>query len=222
MLRRLKMLLQAAIDDIVAKASDPELELARFVEEVEVSLGEIRAELEEAQLRRTELVCRAAEYRRTADEWMKKAEAAAARDEDGPAKEALRGRREALVEAGGCDERAVQAELTLAALHKDEEQLERKLAEARREQKRLSAEMRRAEAQKRAGEALADSDKDAPAVDRMRGQVMETEAAGEAVHEVEAVGLDAELARLDDGPSLDDELAALKRRLKGGKGKNAS
>ena len=44
MLKRLKRFLQAAVGDLVERAGDPELELARFVEEVEMSLGEVRAE----------------------------------------------------------------------------------------------------------------------------------------------------------------------------------
>jgi phage shock protein A len=49
---RIKRILQATIDDIIEKARDPEMELARFVEDVEVRLGEVRAERIEVELRR--------------------------------------------------------------------------------------------------------------------------------------------------------------------------
>lgn len=53
MLERLKRLVQAVISDLVDQARDPELELARFVEKLELSLGEVRAEAEKAAEGRT-------------------------------------------------------------------------------------------------------------------------------------------------------------------------
>ena len=123
MLGRLKRILQAAVEDLVDKARDPELELARFVEEVELSLGEVRGERTEADLRCARLATRSAEHRAAADEWMSKAEEAAARDEDDLAREALRRHYEAREEAQSCQERLVEAQLSLTTLRKDEAEL---------------------------------------------------------------------------------------------------
>ena len=214
MIERLKRLLQAAISDLVDKAVDPELELARFVERVELSLDEIRAEQEEARLRRTRLADQLSEHRRIAADWMSKAEKAAARDDDDKAKQALRAHHSAQAEVESCRERVAESELALATLREDEAALEKKLKEARLEQKRLSAELRRAEAEKRSSAALAAGDQKAGASDDVRGRIMDAQAASETAREVHAESDDAAFAQLHDNGSLDEELEALKRRVK--------
>ncbi len=214
MLKRLGRILEATVGDLIDRARDPELELARFVDDVEMSLGEVRAALEEANLRRGRLAEQAAQCTDAVGRWMSKAEQAAARDEDDLAKEALAQHHEALEEAEGCEERLAEAELAVATLRRDEAALEEKLQEARLERKRLSAKLRRAEEGKRASAALTGSDRDSGAADRVREQIMDTEAASEAAREVQAESVDAQFAGLRKHPSLDDELAQLKKRVK--------
>lgn len=212
-LARLRRLLQAALGDLVDRAKDPELELARFVEEVEISLGEVRAEIEEAELRRGGAECQLGDCRRDADGRMAEAEKHAARDEDEAAKKALRRYHEVQDEIASCEERLAEAELSLATLRKDEAGLETKLKEARLEQRRLSAKLRRAEAEKRAS-AVLDAGKRADIVKgRVGERIIETQSAGEARREVETDSIESQFARIE-APSLDEELAALKRRVK--------
>ena len=212
-LGRLKRILQAALGDLVEKASDPELELAQFVDEAEVSLGEVRAEIEEAELRRGRAERQLADRRRDVDARMVEAEKHAARDEDEAAKRALLHHHEALDEVDSCEERLAEAELSLATLRKDEAALQRKVKEARLEQKRLSAKLRRAESEKRASAALGGDERGEKARGRVGERIVETEAAGEARRQVEGESIGSQFAEIE-APALDDELAALKRRVK--------
>ena len=215
MLERLKRILQAVLGDIVERAKDPELALSRFVEEVEISLGDVRAEIEEAELRRGRVERQLADRRREAGEWMAKAEQHAAGDEDDAAKRALSRYHEAQDEAAGCEERLAEAELTLETLRKDEASLETKLKEARLEQKRLSARLRRAEAEKRSAAALGGGASGAKAAGQVGERITETQADGEARREVEGESVERQFSDLD-APTLAEELAALKRRVKKG------
>jgi len=214
MIGRLKRILKAVVADIVEKARDPELELARFVEEVEMSLGEVRTEAEEVRLRRDRLARLAAENQVAAEEWMAKAESAAGRDEDDVAREALRRHHEAHDEMESCRERMNQAEEALRTLQEDETALRRKLAEAREERKRLTARLRRAESEKHAGAALADADRPSEAADRVREEILDMQSEGEATRQVHAESIEAQFAQIDAGPSLEEELTALKERVK--------
>jgi phage shock protein A len=213
-LGRIKRILQAVVKDIIRKASDPELELAKFVEKAELSLGEVRAELEEAQLRREATRSEAEEHRHSASQWMEKAEQTAGADRDEEAKEALRRHRQASDEAESSEERLAEAELTMATLRRDEAELEQKLREAQLEQKRLSSKLRRAEAEQRAGALLFSSEGGSLPAEGTREKIMEAEAAGEALREVHKSSAEGGLRELQPSPSLDEELAKLKRRLK--------
>jgi phage shock protein A len=212
-LGRIKRILQAVVQDIIRNATDPELELAKFVDSAELGLGEVRAELEEAALRRDALKREAAEQRQAATQWMGKAEQAAAADRDDAAKEALRRHRQAAEDAEGSEERLAEAELTVATLRKDEAELEHKLREAQLEQKRLSIKLRRAEAEQRAAGLLLGSEGGGGGVETQE-RIRKAEAASEALREVHQGSLEAGLRELGAPASLDEELVKLKRRLR--------
>jgi len=215
MLKRLRRLLQATIQDLVQKAGDPELELLEFVEDVELSLGEIRAEIEDTTLRARRLAAEAVEHQVSEGEWMAKAEHAAARDEDEVAKDALRCLHLARGKAEACSRQIVEAEASLATLRRDQGALEEKLEEARVELRAVSARLRRAEAERRSAVASSQRGGDKHAADRVHELVMETEAEGEAIRQVASESPDNQFSELDGGGSLDEELAALKRKVKG-------
>jgi phage shock protein A len=220
-LGRIKRILQAVVQDIIRNATDPELELATFVEKAELSLGEVRAELEEAGLRRDALKREAVEQRQAASQWMEKAERAAAADRDDAAKEALRRHRQVSEDAEASEERLAEAELTVATLRKDEAELEHKLREAQLEQKRLSIKLRRAEAEQRAAGLLHGSEGGGGAVQETQERVRKAEAAGEALREVHRESLEGGLRELEAPASLEEELAKLKRRIRRRKGRGA-
>jgi len=213
-LGRIKRILQAVVQDIIRNATDPELELAKFVEKAELSLGEVRAELEEAVLRRDALKQEAVEQRQAAAQWMDKAERAAAADRDDEAKEALDRHHQANEDAEGSEERLAEAELTVATLRKDEAELEHKLREAQLEQKRLSIKLRRAEAEQRAGALLLGSEAGGGPAEQTQERIRKAEAESDALREVHKGSLEAELRALGASPSVDEELAKLKRRVK--------
>lgn len=221
-INRIKRILRATVGDLVESAKDPELELARFVEKAELSLGEVRAEIEKARVRRDRCVIHLAEHRRQAEQWTMKAEEAAARAEDERAKEALFQHRFAREEVEAWEDQLAEARRTLASLEKDEVELKSKLREAQLEQRRLSARLRRAEAERMSSAVLIDSDRPAPGPQRVRDAIVATEAESEAAREVHEESPDIQFAALERRASLDEELSELKGRLKKGKGRDTS
>jgi phage shock protein A len=213
-LNRIKRIVKAAVAEIIEKADDPELELSRFVEDCEMALAEVRAEIQEASTRRSYLADQVAEHRFSAQDWMAKAEQAAARDQDDLAKEALRSYHADDDLVQGCLDQLGEVESLLTTLGKDADHLAQKLDHARQEQKRLSARLRRAEAEKRSGSILIRADRDGVAHDRVRTQILDAEAAGEAARDIHQESVEARYDSLDQRLSLDEELAALKQKLK--------
>ena len=214
MIERLKRILQSAIGDLIERASDPELELVRFVEEIEIALGEVRAEIEETSLRKARIAEQCASQQATAENWMRQAEQAVEDGDDASARKYLVGRREAEGEVATCERRLEELSAALQSLGRDRDALERKLHSARLEQKRLSAELRRAESEQRSGTALSGGESMTASVDRVREEIHETQATGEAIHAVKGASVEAEFQELEENASVEQELAALKERMK--------
>jgi phage shock protein A len=213
-LNRIKRIVKAAVAEIIEKADDPELALSRFVEDCEMALAEVRAEIQAASIRRGNLADQAAEHRFSAQDWMARAEQAAARDQDELAKEALRRYHADDDSAQSCADLLGEVESLLTILRKDADYLAQKLDHARQEQKRLSARLRRAEAEKRSGSVLIRADREGLPHDRVRTQILDAEAAGDAAREVHNESAEARFDSLTQRLSLDQELAALKQRVK--------
>ena len=213
-LNRIKRIVKAAVAEIIEKADDPELALSRFVEDCEMALAEVRAEIEEASIRRGTLAEQVAEHRYSTQDWMARAEQAAARDQDELAKEALRCYHADEDLAQSCADQLAEVESLLTTLRADADHLVQKLDHALRDQKRLSARLRRAEAEKRSGSVLIRADRGGSPHDRVRAQILDAEAAGDAAREIHDESVDAQFDSLTQRLSLDQELAALKQRVK--------
>ncbi len=214
MLERLRRLLSSTIHDLVEAARDSELELARLVDQLEVSLGEVRSEKAETQSRHRHLLSELAEHDSAAEDLMKKAEKAVTSGQDDLAKEALQRRRQRMAQADNCKERLAEAEKALATLGRDEVLLETKLREARFEEKRLAARLRRAESEKHAADAITRVETRGKATEGVEDEIVTLEAEGEAIRQVGELSVENEFRNLESSRSVEDELEAIKKRLK--------
>ena len=213
-LQRVKRILKATLHDVTEKTEDPELELAKFVEACELALGEVHAEIEDAQLRSDRLAQELSGHRQTADEWMARAEQSAAEGLKEAALEALSRRRAALREVSVDDENLAAAAALLATLHEDASALEEKLKLALQEQKRISVQLRGAEADKRVGEVLGRPDRSESIREKVQERIFQGQAAGEAGRKMFRDTPEARFQALDDQVSLEEELAALMEKVK--------
>lgn len=213
LLKRVKRILKATLHDLMERAEDPELELAKFVETCELALGELRAEIEGAQLRRDRLIHELADHRKTANDWMARAERSAGENRKDSALEALRCRREALEEVRVAEEGVAETESLLAALHGDAAALEEKLRNTLQEQKRFSVRLRGAEADKRVGAVLGRPDRSEAIREKVQERIFAGQAAGEAGRQMFRNTPEARFRALDDQPSLEDELAELMKKV---------
>jgi phage shock protein A len=214
LLKRVKRTLKATIYDLMERAEDPELELAKFVEACEVALGELRAEIEGAQLRRDGLIRELADHRITADDWMAQAERSAGEDRKDAALEALRCRRQTLEAVRTAEEGLADTDSLLAALHGDAEALEEKLKNTLQEQKRLSIRLRGAEADKRVGAVLGRPDRSEAIREKLQERIFAGQAVGEASRQMFRNTPEARFRELEAQPSLEDELAELMKKVK--------
>jgi phage shock protein A len=214
LLKRVKRILKATLHDLMERAEDPELELAKFVEACELALGELRAEIEDTQLRRDRLIQELADYRKTADEWMARAERSAGENRKDAALEALRGRREALEEVRVAEDGVADTDSLLAALHGDAAALEEKLRNTLQEQKRISVRLRGAEVDKRVGVVLGRPDRFEAIREKVEERIFAGQAAGEAGRQMFRDTPEARFRALEAQPSLEDELAELMKKVK--------
>ena len=214
LLKRIKRILKATLHDLMERAEDPELELAKFVEACELALGELRAEIEDAQLRRDRLIRELADHRKTAEDWMARAERSAGEDRKDAALEALRYRRQTLEAVRAAEEGLADTDPLLAALHGDAEALEEKLKNTLQEQKRLSIRLRGAEADKRVGAVLGRPDRSEAIREKMQERIFAGQASGEAGRQMFRNTPEARFRELEAQPSLEDELAELMKKMK--------
>jgi phage shock protein A len=214
LLRRVKRILRATFHDLMEKTEDPDLELAKFVEDCELALGELRAEVNDAQLRRDRYAHEAAGYRQTADEWMARARIFAAEDRKDAALDALRCRREAFEEARVAEEAVAECDSLLAALGGDAAALEEKLRNALQEQKRLSVQLRGAEADQRAGMVLGGPDRFTAIREKVQERIFSGQAAGDAGRQMFRDTPEARFRALEAPSSIEDELAELMKQMK--------
>lgn len=214
LLKRVKRIMKATLHDLLERAEDPELELAKFVEECELALGELRAEIEDAQLRRDCLIQELAEHRKTADEWMARAEMSAIKNRKDAALEALAGRRKALEEVRVAENGLADTDSLLAALHSDAAALEERLRNFLQEQKRLSIQLRSAEVDQRVGAVLGRPDRFEAIREKLQERIFTGQAAGEAGRQMFGDTSEARFRALGAQPSLEDELAELMEKVK--------
>jgi phage shock protein A len=217
---RLSDIVSANINDMLDKMEEPDKMMKQLVREMEEAVGKAKDALVKAIAHERLIEKEIAANKKKIEEWQARAEEAIKQDREDLARRALELKHE-------CQDvlAALQPELKAAAdasgaMRTQLRAIEAKLQEAKRKQTTLSARQRAAETQKiAAGGTGGKVDTGAFAeFERMQGKVQQAEAEAQAMSEVagEDKIAEEEFSQWERGKAVDDELAALKSKVKKG------
>jgi len=214
LLERVAALVRANLNDMIDKAEEPEKMIKQVILDMQNQLLQIKTQVAIAMADEHLLAKKARENSDKQAEWMRKAELAVEKKDDGLA-------RAALERAMGCKDLAENFEQQVAdqkaevenlkgALHK----LEGKLQEAQSKSDLLIARSRRARSSKTASDAKMRIRKgaDSNTFDRMKNKVAHSEALSQAWAEMAGDDIEDRFAALEKEKEIDRLLADLKSK----------
>lgn len=219
---RLSRLVRSNLNDLIARAENPEKMLVQVIEDMRKQLAQAKQEVAVAIADERKLRAQMEEERKQAQEWERRARLAIREGRDDLAKQALMRGQEHANNAAEMEEQWEKHRSETDRLKGSLRQLNSKIEEAKRKKNLLIAKQKRAQAQKRIHETMAGmQDKSAfRAFDQMVEKVEETErkalAAAEVTEDLEGDDLTREFAMLEGSGNetdVDDKLLALKRDM---------
>ena len=214
---RTRDIINSNINALLDKAEDPEKMVRLIIQEMEGTLVEVRSASARAIADRKELARRQEWLAAEAAEWERKAEVAVAKGRDDLAKGALAERNRAQEAAEALTRELELVEQTLAKLNEDIAALQAKIKDAKARQNAIVVRGKAAKVRLGARRQLNDSGVDDAMhrfelyerkMDDLEGQV--------EAHDLGQRSLSDEIAELEQGERIDEDLRKLKARLSGG------
>ena len=219
--RRVSDIISANLNDMMERYEDPEKMLRQAVREMEEAIAVARKETAQAMASGKLVAKGLADHERQDRDWQERAEKAVRAGDDGLARKALARKQEYDKMVAALRDEATAAEEAGRLLRRQLEAMEAKLAEAKRRLGTYVARQKAAQVRARYRLAAGTARLDQGAFekfDRLREKVERAEAEAEALRELDgdgAAGAGDESDTGGAGPSVDAELAALKKKLGG-------
>lgn len=219
---RLSRLIRSNINDLIARAENPEKMLIQVIEDMRKQLAQAKQEVAMAIADERKLRAQTEDERKQANEWERRARLAIREGRDDLAKQALMRGQEHANNAAELEAQWSRHREETERLKDSLRQLNSKIEEAKRKKNLLIAKQKRAQAQKRIHETMAGlEDKSAfRAFDQMVEKIEDTErkalAAAEVTEELGGDELVKEFALLETGGENGDveaKLLELKRDM---------
>ena len=221
LLDRAWRLIRANFSNAVRGAEDPEKILEQALADMQGNLIQLRQSVAQAIATQKRTERQSAQAKTTAQEWYSRAELALQKGQDDLAHQALTRRQTYLDSAHTMDTQLAQQQDVVTKLKENMRKLEAKIAEAKTKKDLYIARARSAEASQRIQEMLGQTgDTGTAAFSRMEERVLELEAQSEALEELNQDPLEQRFEALEGSSqnAVDDELAAMRRRLTGEEG----
>ncbi len=220
MFKRISDVISANLNDLIDRVEDPERMIKQIIREMEENISKAKEGVIEAIASEKQLQKDLEQHRRQSSEWQKKAEEALQVDKEELARAALMRKKEHDNIIKALEPSWKAAENTSERLKIQLHALEAKLEEARRKRSTLVARHRAAEARQHMDKTLGNfqAGLDAQAnFARMEDKVTEMEARVEAAAELhsDASQLEKDFLAMEVEQEVDNELAALKRKVAG-------
>ena len=216
---KLSTLIRSNINDMIARAENPEKMLNQIIVDMREQLTKAKQEVAVAIADERKLKAQAEEEAKQAQDWERRAMLAVKQDRDDLARQALLRQQEYGERAQSLYETWQRQAEETERLKESLRQLNAKIEEARRKKNLLIAKQKRAQAQKRIHETMAGlSDRSAfEAFDRMASRIEDNErralAAAEVSEELSGDPMEREFAQLEAGGDADSRLLELKQRM---------
>lgn len=217
MFSRMADIVKSNINELLDRAEDPEKLIRQMIREMEEAVNKATASVGTAVANQKRLERQYHEKQAQSEDWQRKAERAVEAGEDDLARRALE--RRAVFEKAVEDLAPAMEESrqTATQLREQLRELKAKLEEARTRQGTLMARHHAAEARKKLAQSISGLGADAfSSFERFEQRVETSEAEAEAHAEVagEMADVEREVRDLDRAASVEDELLALKARLR--------
>ncbi|WP_338456399.1 phage shock protein PspA [uncultured Alteromonas sp.] len=204
------------INALLDKAEDPEKMVRLIIQEMEDTLVEVRSASAKTLANKKEIVSQINKYEADANDWQMKAELALSKDRDDLARAALQERKKSAEAAETLTNELTVVEQQISKLQDEIGQLQDKLADAKSRQKTIIMRQKTASSRLEVKRTL-----DSTKVDSAMGRFEQYERKIDDLEsQVDAYDLgkktlNDEFAELETGDKIDEELAALKARVKG-------
>ena len=220
---RVSRLLRANVNDMVAKAEDPEKILEQAVMDMQEDLVQLRQAVASsiANQKRTEQ-----QYTKAmgdANSWQSKAQLALQKGDEDLAREALLRKKNYSETAGSLKAQLDGQAGMVDTMKKSLMQLEGKISEAKTKKDMLKSRAQAAKAQEQLQGAVGriGTNSAMAAFERMEEKVLVQEARSQAAAELTGADLESKFAALSAG-NVDDELEAMKQQMLGGSSPTAA
>jgi len=202
------------INAILDKAEDPEKMVRLIIQEMEDTLVEVRSTSAKTLAEKKELVRRVEQLKQEAQQWQEKAELALVKDREDLARAALLERQKSADATESVEKELEHVESHIEKLQQEVATLQEKLADAKARQKAIVLRQRSAESRLEVKKAL-DSSKVEDALNRFERYESKIDGLESQVesYDLGKKSLSDEIADLQKNEQVDDELAALKKKL---------
>ncbi|APE05966.1 MULTISPECIES: phage shock protein PspA [Alteromonas] len=203
------------INSLLDKAEDPEKMVRLIIQEMEDTLVEVRSASAKTLANKKEIVSQISKYESDAADWQSKAELALSKDRDDLARAALQEKKKSADAAETLSNELANVEAQISKLQDEIGQLQEKLADAKSRQKTIIMRQKTASSRLEVKKTL-----DSSKVDNAMGRFEQYERKIDDLEsQVDAYdlgrkSLNDEFAELEAGDKVDDELAALKAKMK--------
>ncbi len=204
------------INAILDKAEDPEKMVRLIIQEMEDTLVEVRSASAKTLANKKEIANQIAKYESDASDWEAKAELALSKDREDLARAALQEKKKSAEAAETLSKELTIVEEQISKLQDEIGQLQDKLADAKSRQKAIIMRQKTASSRLEVKKTL-----DSTKVDNAMGRFEQYERKIDDLEsQVEAYDLGKktlqdEFAELEASDKVEDELAALKAKVKG-------
>lgn len=222
LLQRIGDILRSNINDLIARAEDPERMLNAAIEDMKRQVAEAKSRVASSIADQSRLVTQRDRERKKSDSWEEKAMVAVKAGREDLALEALGKKQEHTRAADLYDDQLETQRIAVDELKRALGELVAKLEDTKRRRNLLIARAKRAEAQRHLAMTLSAASENSAAerLERLEARIEKEEAEAEATWEVAALSpgsweadLSSEIAQLEAG-SPADELRALKAKMR--------
>jgi phage shock protein A len=203
------------INSLLDKAEDPEKMVRLIIQEMEDTLVEVRSASAKTLANKKEIVSQIAKYETESQDWEAKAELALSKDREDLARAALQEKKKSAEAAEALKKELDLVEEQIAKLQDEVGQLQEKLADAKSRQKAIIMRQKTASSRLEVKKSLDSSKVDAAMgrFEQYERKIDDLESQVEA-YDLGKKTLQDEFAELAADDQVDEELAALKARVK--------
>ncbi|MEG3767104.1 phage shock protein PspA [Alteromonas sp. 14N.309.X.WAT.G.H12] len=203
------------INALLDKAEDPEKMVRLIIQEMEDTLVEVRSASAKTIANKKEIVAQISKYENEAKDWEAKAELALSKEREDLARAALQERKKAAEAASSLGQELAVVEEQISKLQDEVGQLQDKLADAKSRQKTILMRQKTASSRLEVKRTLDSSKVDAAMgrFEQYERKIDDLESQVEA-YDLGKKTLNDEFAELEADEKIDEELAALKAKMK--------